>query len=78
MSSQIEEKVIALLETLVDNSVLPINLDDHLVDDLDLDSLHVVDITLMCEDDFGIEIFDEDMDNTHTVSDIIQIVKDRI
>jgi len=78
VSSQIEEKVIALLETLVDNSVLPINLDDHLVDDLDLDSLHVVDITLMCEDDFGIEIFDEDMDNTHTVSDIIQIVKDRI
>ena len=78
MSSQIEEKVIALLETLVDNSVLPINLDDHLVDDLDLDSLHVIDITLMCEDDFGIEIFDEDMDNTHTVSDIIQIVKDRI
>lgn len=78
MSSQIEEKVIALLETLVDNSVLPINLDDHLVDDLDLDSLHVIDITLMCEDDFGIEILDEDMDNTHTVSDIIQIVKDRI
>lgn len=78
MSSQIEDKVIALLETLVDKSVLPISVDNHLVDDLNLDSLHIVDITLMCEDDFGIEIFDEDMDNTHTVSDIIQIVKDRI
>ena len=78
MSSQIEDKVIALLETLVDKSVLPISVDNHLVDDLNLDSLQIVDITLMFEDDFGIEIFDEDMDNTHTVSDIIQIVKDRI
>lgn len=78
MQDQIEEKVIVLIKELVDDPTIQVDMNSHLVDHLNLDSLHVVDLTLMCEDDFDIEIFDDDLDNIYTVRDVIQLVKSRI
>jgi acyl carrier protein len=78
MQDQIEEKVIVLIKELVDDPTIQVDTNSHLVDHLNLDSLHVVDLTLMCEDDFDIEIFDDDLDNIYTVRDVIQLVKSRI
>jgi acyl carrier protein len=78
MQDHIEEKLIVLLQELVTNSKIQINLNSHLVNDLELDSLAVVDMSLICEDEFGIEIFDDDLDNIYIVRDVVQLVKSRL
>ena len=78
MQDHIEEKLIVLLQELVTNSKVQINLNSHLVNDLELDSLAVVDMSLICEDEFDIEIFDDDLDNIYIVRDVVQLVKSRL
>jgi len=78
MQDHIEEKLIVLLQELVTNSKIQINLNSHLVNDLELDSLAVVDMSLICEDEFDIEIFDDDLDNIYIVRDVVQLVKSRL
>lgn len=56
----------------------PINLTDKLEDDLGADSLDRIEITMHIEDDFGIEIPDEDMDRMITIQDIIDYVEKKI
>ncbi|MBF9042988.1 acyl carrier protein [Rhodobacterales bacterium HKCCE4037] len=50
---------------------------DHarIVDDLDADSLDVVELTMSIEEEFGIEIDDQDMDQENmTVADIVKLI----
>jgi len=51
--------------------------DGDLVDDYGADSLDVVEIALALEDEFGINISDEDVYKFQTVGDIIRYVKAR-
>jgi acyl carrier protein len=44
--------------------------------DLGADSLDMVDIVMKVEEEFGIEINDEDADKLHTVQDFINYVHD--
>ena len=78
MQDHIEEKLIVILQELVSNPKIQVGRNSHLVDDLELDSLAVVDMTLICEDDFDIEIFDDDLDHIYTVRDVVQLVKSRL
>lgn len=50
-------------------------LDDNFVDDLGMDSLDVVDLTIQCEEEFGIEIPDEDAVKIITVGDMISYLE---
>ena len=48
----------------------------HLIDDLGADSLHVVELILAFENEYDIEIPDEDTEQLDTVGKIKQYIKD--
>ena len=49
-----------------------------LKDDLDADSVDLMEFVLTIEDEFGIEIGDEEIDNLQSVADVLGIIKNRI
>ena len=49
-----------------------------LKDDLDADSVDLMEFVLTIEDEFGIEIGDEEIDNLQSVADVLEIIKNRI
>lgn len=69
------EKVIEILadQLSVDPSI--INEDSNLVDDLDADSLTVIDLIMCLEDEFGIEVPDGEVENLKTVGAIVQYIE---
>ena len=48
-----------------------------LKDDLDADSVDLMEFILTIEDEFGIEISDEEIDNFNSVADVLAIIKNR-
>lgn len=52
-----------------------INLDTDLMKDLEADSLDAVEVILAVEEEYGIEIPDEDAENFATVGDIVNYVE---
>lgn len=55
-----------------------INLDSNFVENLGVDSLEALEIAMDLEDEFDIEIYDKDLENMHTVSDMVEYVKKHI
>lgn len=51
-------------------------MDTNLVKDLSADSLDAVEIIMAIEDEFGIEIPDEDAENIQTVGDLVKYVEE--
>jgi len=47
-----------------------------LIEDLGADSLHVVELVMAVEEEYGISVPDEDAENIFTVGDIKQYVED--
>jgi acyl carrier protein len=47
---------------------------DSLVDDLDLDSLDIVELVMLSEDAFGIELLDSDLEHVFTVADAVKLI----
>jgi acyl carrier protein len=48
-----------------------------LLDDLGADSLDVVELVMALEEEFGIEVPDDDVENIRTIQDIVQYVEGR-
>lgn len=48
-----------------------------LLDDLGADSLDVVELVMAIEEEFGIEVPDQDVENIRTVSDIVTYIEAR-
>ena len=55
-----------------------IALSAQIVDDLGADSLDLVEIAMALEDEFGIEIPDEEVETIHTVEDVVKFIHNRI
>ena len=49
-----------------------------LKDDLDADSVDLMEFILTVEDEFGIEIGDEEIDHLQSVADVLEIIKNRM
>ena len=66
-----QEKVIKLISdaTKVDQAKITAN--TSFVDDLNLDSLDIVELMMKMEDEFGVEIPEEDAEGLKKVSDIV-------
>lgn len=71
------EKVAAILAEQLDVELDTIKPETSLVDDLGADSLDVVDLVMSLEDEFDVEIPDEDVENVRTVGDIVKYLEDR-
>ena len=54
-----------------------VKMETHLMTDLEADSLDAVEIIMAIEDEFDIEVPDEDAEKFQTVNDIVKYVEDR-
>ena len=52
--------------------------DTHLMKDLEADSLDAVEIIMAIEDEFDIEVPDEDAENFQSVGDIVKYVEEKL
>lgn len=55
-----------------------ITMDTNLMKDLEADSLDAVEVIMAIEDEFDIEIPDEDAEKLQAVSDIVKYVEEKI
>ena len=52
-----------------------VTMDTHLMKDLEADSLDAVEIIMAIEDEYGIEIPDEDAEKFQSLSDLVKFVE---
>ena len=70
------EKIRSIIsEQLSINDVDTITLETSLTEDLEADSLDAVEVIMALEDEFGIEIPDEEAENFKTVGDICKFIE---
>ena len=74
MSEEIKQKVVALIAVQLGKSVDLVTLDSHFIEDLGADSLDLVELIMSMEDEFGVEIADEDAEKILKVSDAVNYV----
>ncbi|MDD3472232.1 MAG: acyl carrier protein [Desulfomonilaceae bacterium] len=73
---EIEKKVVDLIaEVLVDVNKDNIQLDSKIVEDLGAESLDIYDMIALLEDEFGMEISDEEVEKIQTVQDVADFIK---
>ncbi|EIG40870.1 acyl carrier protein [Streptococcus infantis] len=74
---QIFDRIVTIIqERQGEDFVVTENL--SLKDDLNADSVDLMEFVLTIEDEFGIEIDDEEIDNLQSVADVLAIIKNRI
>ena len=47
-------------------------------EDLDVDSLDLVELAQIVEDEYGVEIADSDLDKIETVSDVVDLINSKL
>ncbi|HIX17464.1 acyl carrier protein [Subdoligranulum sp. DSM 109015] len=78
MESEVFERIREYLADQLDVDPEKITPDSDIVEDFGADSLDVVDMITTLSDEFGVDIPDEEIENFHTVGDVVQYVEDRI
>ena len=78
MESEVFERIREYLADQLDIDPEKITPDSDIVEDFGADSLDVVDMITTLSDEFGVDIPDEEIENFHTVGDVVQYVEDRI
>jgi acyl carrier protein len=66
--ARIQEMIAETLE--IDGSTVTEN--TSIIDDLGADSISIMEFTLALEDEFNIEISDEDAENIRTIGDVVE------
>lgn len=69
------EKVKAILSEQLEVSEDSITMESMIADDLGADSLDVVDLLMSLEDEFEIEIPDEEIENIKTVGNLVNYIE---
>lgn len=54
-----------------------VTMEASMQDDLGADSLDLVDLVMSVEEEFGVKVADEDLENIETVGDIVNYIEDR-
>ena len=70
------ERIRAMLAEQLDIEEDKITMESDILEDFEADSLDVVDMVMTLEDEFGIEIPDEEIEHLHTVGDVVRYVEE--
>ena len=70
----VEQRVREIVAEQLERDVNEVTKTASLIDDLGADSLDVVELVMKMEEEFGIEIPDEDAEKIKTVNDVIQYI----
>lgn len=65
-----------IVDTLSCN-VEDVKLDTNLIEDLEADSLEIVELSMALQESLGVGIEDEDLEKIHTVQDILNYIKSK-
>lgn len=71
------DKVKELISEQLDVKADDITEDSNIQDDLGADSLDVVDLVMALEDEFDVEIPEDQVENIKTVGDIVKFIEDK-
>ena len=71
------EKVTEILCDQLDVDAEKVTMEASITDDLGADSLDVVDLVMSLEEEFDVEIPDEEVQNIKTVGDIVKYIEDK-
>ena len=64
-----------IIEEIAGVPAADVSLEKSFVDDLDIDSLSMVEIAVAAQDQFGVEIPDDELKNLKTVKDVVVYVQ---
>ena len=70
------EKVRDILVEQLDVEEEKVSMEASIMHDLGADSLDIVDLVMSLEDEFGVEIPDDQVENIKTVGDIVKYIED--
>lgn len=73
----LEEKVIAIIVDQLGVTQEECNLEASFIDDLGADSLDLVELIMEMEENFSIEIADDELEKIRTIQDVINYLKSK-
>ena len=71
------EKVRAIVVEQLDVEEDIVTVESSIIDDLNADSLDIVDMVMTSEEEFDIEVPDEEIENMKTIGDIVKFVEEK-
>ena len=74
----VEERVKNLVITQLGVDASKVTSESSFIDDLGADSLDTVELVMAFEEEFDLEIPDEDAQNIRKISDVIEYLKDKV
>ena len=78
--TDVMNKVVGILTPYAKNgdALAHVGRDTHILDDLKVNSARLVDVVLAFEDEFGIEIADDDVDAVNTIGDAVRLIASKL
>ncbi len=78
--TQVMDRVVKILTPFAkdEEALANVSADTGILDDLKVNSARLVDAVLSFEDEFDIEIADEDIDGVNTVGDAVRLIEAKI
>jgi acyl carrier protein len=78
--SEVMDRVVKILTPWVKNeeALGSISMATNILEDLKVNSARLVDVVIAFEDDFDIEIADEDVDQVNTVGDAVNLISGKL
>ncbi len=74
---EVQEKIFKLVAQATKTDISEIKESTSFIDDLNLDSLDMVELMMNMEDEFGVEIPESETEKLKTVGDVIQFLKSK-
>ncbi len=78
--AEVMERVVKILTPWVKNeeALASVSKETNILDDLKVNSARLVDVVIAFEDEFDIEIEDEDVDTVNTVGDAVGLILSKL
>lgn len=77
-SEEVFEKVKSIVMEQLDVAESAVTTEASFIDDLGADSLDIVELVMALEEEFSIEIPDEEADRVSTVGDVVEYIKENV
>ncbi len=72
------EKIKEILAEQLDADAEEMTMDTKIAEDLDADSLDVVELLMSIEDEFDVKIPDEEIENFKTIGDVVEYIQNNM
>ncbi len=77
-TDEIYKWVIEILEREFDFRGEDLTLSTHLIDDLDMDSIDAIDMTVRIEEKTGLSLTEDDLKSIQTIQDAVDLIHERL